>query len=123
MFSDCDGHRIPVMRIHLPAADDGWVGHTPPCTRPGINGLLGPMGLSAFPVSRRQGVQIALTGRLPDRSARCGVLAEIEAFGLDFVELRQLPPRLRSPSQLSAAHVDSHQHRLARDLAPPASGR
>jgi hypothetical protein len=38
-----------------------------------------------------------LTGLLPDRSALYSVLAEIEALGLDLVELCQLVPRRRSP--------------------------
>jgi hypothetical protein len=37
-----------------------------------------------------------LTGLL-DRSALYGVLAEIEALGLDLVEIRQLMPESRSP--------------------------
>jgi hypothetical protein len=37
-----------------------------------------------------------LTGLL-DRSALYGVLAEVEALGLDLVEVRQLGPRGRSP--------------------------
>jgi hypothetical protein len=37
-----------------------------------------------------------LTGLL-DRSALYGVLAEVEALGLDLVEVRQLTPQRRSP--------------------------
>src|SRR5712691_10716566 len=37
-----------------------------------------------------------LTGLL-DRSALYGVLAEIEALGLDLLEIRQLPPQYRPP--------------------------
>jgi hypothetical protein len=57
-----------------------------------INGRLGPMLLSAFPalVPHYHGAHTILTGRL-DRSALYGVLAEIEALGLDLLELRQLP--------------------------------
>lgn len=44
-------------------------------------------------VSQVKGDDILLTGVL-DRSALYGVLAEIEALGLDLVELRRLvPPR------------------------------
>jgi hypothetical protein len=58
-----------------------------------INGHLGATVLSAFPalVSRRHGAYTLLTGVL-DRSALYGVLAEIEALGLDLLELRQLAP-------------------------------
>jgi hypothetical protein len=64
-----------------------------------INGDLGAMVLSCFPAlaSRRHGAHTVLTGCL-DRSALYGVLAEIEALGLDLLELRrQLEPPGKSP--------------------------
>jgi hypothetical protein len=42
------------------------------------------------------GAHTVLTGFL-DRSALYGVLAEIEALGLDLLELRQLEPDRKSP--------------------------
>ena len=53
--------------------------------------------LSAFPAmaSQRQGAETVLTGLL-DRSALYGVLAEIEALGLDLLEVRQLTPNRKS---------------------------
>ena len=53
-----------------------------------------PTALSAFEstVSQLKGEDTLLTGVL-DRSALYGVLAEIEALGLDLVELRRLDPR------------------------------
>jgi hypothetical protein len=64
-----------------------------------INGHLGATVLSAFPAlaSRRHGAHTVLTGFL-DRSALYGVLAEIEALGLDLLELRQLEPQRESPA-------------------------
>ncbi len=87
------------MRVHPPATDDGIMEPTLTLYSIRINGHLGPTALSAFPamVSQRQGEQTVLTGLLPDRSALYGVLAEIEALGLDLVELRKLVPRRRSP--------------------------
>ena len=63
-----------------------------------INGHLGATVLSAFPAmaSRLQGGQTMLTGLL-DRSALYGVLAEIDALGLDLLEIRQLVPERKSP--------------------------
>jgi hypothetical protein len=54
-----------------------------------IKGQLGAMVLSAFPalVAHQQGTDTVLTGRL-DRSALFGVLAEVEALGLDLLEVR-----------------------------------
>jgi hypothetical protein len=65
-----------------------------------INGHLGAVLLSAFPamVPERQGAVTVLTGVL-DQSALYGVLAEIEALGLDLLEVRQLPPRVGSPER------------------------
>jgi len=59
-----------------------------------ISGQLGPTALSGFEsmVSQLKGDDTLLTGVL-DRSALYGVLAEIEALGLELVELRRLDPR------------------------------
>jgi hypothetical protein len=59
-----------------------------------VNGHLGATILSAFPAmtSQRDGADTLLTGLL-SRSAVYGVLAEIEALGLDLLEVRQLAAR------------------------------
>ena len=44
-------------------------------------------------VSQLKGSETVLTGLLEDRSAVFGVLAQIEALGLELVELRQIRPR------------------------------
>jgi len=71
---------------------------TPARYRIRIHGHLGATVLSAFPAlaPRRQGADTVLTGLL-DRSALYGVLAEIEALGLDLVEVRQLTRHRKSP--------------------------
>jgi hypothetical protein len=56
-----------------------------------INGHLGATLLSAFPAlaGQRQGPETVLTGVL-DQPGLHGVLAEIEALGLELLEVRQL---------------------------------
>ncbi|HTX25947.1 MAG TPA: hypothetical protein VME19_02880 [Streptosporangiaceae bacterium] len=63
-----------------------------------IRGRLGATLLSAFPAlaSRQHGAHTVLTGPL-DRSALYGVLAEIEALGLDLIEVRQVMLERGSP--------------------------
>jgi hypothetical protein len=63
-----------------------WTRH-PPCTRSGSTATSAP---------QRHGAHTVLTGPL-DRSALFGVLAEIEALGLDLLELRKLTPDRTSP--------------------------
>ena len=57
-----------------------------------IRGHLGATVLSAFPVMAAdwQGADTVLTGLL-DNAALYGALAQIEALGLDLVEVRQVP--------------------------------
>ena len=58
-----------------------------------VRGHLGETMRSAFPALRAQqrGADTLLTGTLPDRAALYGVLAEIEALGLELLEVRRLP--------------------------------
>jgi hypothetical protein len=60
-----------------------------------IKGRLGDTALSAFPTmgSELEGSETVLTGILEDRSAVFGVLAQIEALGLELLELRQIRAR------------------------------
>jgi hypothetical protein len=64
-----------------------------------IRGRLGATALSAFPsmVSELRGSETVLTGLLEDRSAVFGVLGQIEALGLELVELRHIRARPKSP--------------------------
>ena len=66
---------------------------TPPCLYTiRIKGQLGATALSAFPSMEPEleGSETVLTGWLEDRSALFGVLAQIEALGLELIELRQI---------------------------------
>jgi hypothetical protein len=59
-----------------------------------IRGELGKSLLSAFPYLHAEvkGSETLLSGPLPDRAALHGVLAQIEALGLDLLELRRADP-------------------------------
>src|SRR5712664_3150600 len=86
------------MRFHLPALNHGVMG---PASAPyliRINGHLGATMLSAFPALAPQhhGADTVLTGLL-DQSALHGVLAQIEALGLDLLELQKLTPDHKLP--------------------------
>ena len=86
------------MRIHLLALDHGLMDPAPALYVIRIRGHLGATVLYAFPTmaGRRHGADTVLTGLL-DQAALYGALAEIEALGLDLLEVRQLAPHRKSP--------------------------
>jgi hypothetical protein len=86
------------MRTHLPALDHRRMDPASARYMIRINGHLGATLLSAFPAMawQRQGPETILTGVL-DQPGLYGVLAEVEALGLDLLEVRQLTPEARSP--------------------------
>jgi hypothetical protein len=57
-----------------------------------VRGHLGSAVLRAFGplTARTQGGDTLLTGSLPDQSAVYGVIAKLESFGLELLELRCL---------------------------------
>ncbi|MFE9600326.1 hypothetical protein [Streptomyces hokutonensis] len=66
-----------------------------------VGGHLGPTLLTAFPAfePEQQGTETVLTGPLPDTAALFGVLAQVEALGLDLLEVRRVRP---APAERSA---------------------
>lgn len=58
-----------------------------------VRGHLGDTMRSAFPDLRAEprGADTVLTGVLTDQAALHGVLADIEALGLELLEVRRLP--------------------------------
>jgi len=60
-----------------------------------VCGRLGETIRCAFPdlQARTRGGDTTLTGVLADQAALYGVLAELEALGLELIEVRRLPPR------------------------------
>ena len=59
-----------------------------------VRGPLGETIRCAVPALQAQasGGDTVLTGPLPDRAALYGVLAQLEALGLELLEVRRLPP-------------------------------
>ena len=60
-----------------------------------IRGRLGATALSAFPsmVAELKSGETVLTGVIEDRAALFGVIAQIEALGLELLEVRQVTTR------------------------------
>ena len=85
------------MRGNLLTLDDGGMDPAPAPYMIRIDGHLGATVLSAFPAlaPHQHGAHTVLTGLL-DRSALYGVLAEIEALGLDLLEVRQITSHRKS---------------------------
>jgi hypothetical protein len=56
-----------------------------------VRGPIGPTILGAFPAfsARQVGGDTLLWGQLPDRAALYGVLYQLEALGLELVEVRR----------------------------------
>ena len=59
-----------------------------------VGGRLGDTIRSAFPDlrARARGGDTVLVGVLADQAALYGVLAQMEALGLELIEVRRLPP-------------------------------
>lgn len=85
------------MWFHLTAPEDHRMHSASARYMIRINGHLGATLLSAFPAmaSQRQGPETVLTGVL-DQPGLYGVLADIEALGLDLLEVRQITREPRS---------------------------
>jgi hypothetical protein len=85
-------HRIPASTAHPAPPQDDRVATPPGLYAIRIKGRLGATALSAFPsmVCELKGSETVLTGVLEDQSALFGVLAQIEALGLELLELRQI---------------------------------
>ena len=92
-------HLIPASPAHQVELHDRDVTTPPGLYTIRIKGRLGATALSAFPtmVSELKGSDTVLTGLLEDRSAVFGVLAQIEALGLELLELRRIQTRPKSP--------------------------
>jgi hypothetical protein len=90
-------HRIPASQDHWIRVHDGRVLTPLGLYAIRIRGRLGATALSAFPsmVSELQGGETVLTGVLEDRAALFGLLGQIEALGLDLLEVRRIAAQSR----------------------------
>ena len=68
-------------------------GRKPPRYEIRVRGPIGPTLMQAFPTlaASRNGEDTLLTGSLPDQSALYGVIHQLEALGLQLLEIRRLP--------------------------------
>jgi hypothetical protein len=66
---------------------------SPVCYEIRVCGHLGETLRGAFPDlrAREHGTETVLTGALPDQAALYGVLGQLEALGLELLELRRQP--------------------------------
>ena len=83
------------MPAHPAVPDDELMGDDPVLYQIRVSGHLGPTLLTAFPAfaAQQQGTETVLTGLLPDAAALYGVLAEVEALGLDLLEVCKVRPQ------------------------------
>jgi hypothetical protein len=61
------------------------------CCEIRVRGPIGPMMMQAFPalIATRSGHDTVLTGSLADQSALYGVINQLEALGLELLEIRR----------------------------------
>jgi hypothetical protein len=78
-----------------------------------IRGLLGETLLGGFPGldATYQDGETLLSGLLPDQAALYGVLAQIEALGLELLEVRRVHSTsgANQPDRLMTAHPDRRE--------------
>ena len=104
--ADLSIHPNNAMRAHpfeadsdrMPANHRGVGDQEPPGYEIRVRGIrdrgsIGPTMMQAFPTLTvsRSGEDTLLSGSLPDQSALYGVIHELEALGLELLEIRPLP--------------------------------
>jgi len=83
---------------HMPAKKKAAGGREPRRYEIRVRGPIGPTMMQAFPTLTliRRGQDTLLTGPLPDQSALYGVIHQLQALGLELLEIRYLPTVPRS---------------------------
>ena len=74
----------------MPANKSATGGYEPRCYEIRVRGPIGAAIMQAFPTltASRSGQDTLLTGSIPDQSALYGVIHELEALGLQLLEIR-----------------------------------
>jgi hypothetical protein len=82
----------------MPARNRATGGREPQRYEIRVRGPIGPTMMQAFPTlaAASRGQDTLLTGSLADQSALYGVIHELEALGLELLEIRCLPTGPRS---------------------------
>ena len=78
-----------------------------------VRGPIGPTMMQAFPTlsASRSGQDTLLTGSLPDQCALYGAIHQLEALGLQLLEIRHLPTGdPQRPAQSHDPHQDDPSH-------------
>jgi epsilon-lactone hydrolase len=77
----------------MAAEDSATGGSEPRRYEMRVRGPIGPTMMQAFPTltASRSAQDTLLTGSLPDQSALYGVIHQLEALGLQLLEIRRLP--------------------------------
>jgi hypothetical protein len=102
-------HQIPASPAHQSGPQDDQVATPLGFYTIRVRGRLGATALSAFPMMKAEltGGETVLTGLLEDRSAVFGVLLQLEALGLELLEVRQMSAGPQSPAAGDCPTPDS----------------
>jgi hypothetical protein len=84
----------------MSARNKGPTGSEPRRWEIRVRGPIGPTIMQAFPTLAisRSGPDTLLTGSLPDQSALYGAIHQLEALGLQLLEIRHLPTAGAGPA-------------------------
>jgi hypothetical protein len=93
-------HHIPATSTHQVGRHGGRVATPLGVYTIRIKGRLGATALSAFPTMtcELKGSETVLLGLLQDQSAVFGIIAQIEALGLELIELRRVHATEKLPA-------------------------
>jgi hypothetical protein len=99
----------------MPARNRPTGGREPQRYEIRVRGPIGPTMMQAFPTlaAARRSQDTLLTGSLPDQSALYGVIHELEALGLELLEIHCLPTVRRSSASASRSSEETTRNRRA----------